>query len=344
MARRPQISLNEEVVQAESSASFFSAGHTTPANRMRCNMELSVQTGTPSFRGSGAASHAVVQHPVKPADFRPASAPTPDLRPASAPKADLRPEMKLEAVSSCEASPPVLPSPTNAQRQPMMARSLRSVRTTIQAANWGPEVSNALAMGSIAQSARPGSAPEPAPPSRSGGYQMALDMDDLPCVPQPPMSTPTNSQRQPMMSRSNRSVRNRVMVAQAAAEPLSPTSPPPMQPMSTTSKSAMQPMTLHAGITPKSNVVPLNMHAGITPKSNVAPLNMHAGITPKPQRQITPLDTETDSDGFNLGGLVTPTNPDRRNTNMSLNLGTPSFRGSANSSGAAMPPIGALRP
>lgn len=118
----------------------------------------------------------------------------------------------------CEVVPPVLPSPTNSQRQPMMPRSFRSVRSAVHGANWAPEVSSALAT----------SIPMRAPQRPGFGYQrpvLEMNVEDLPCIPQPSLETPTYSQRQPMMSRSNCSMRNQVMTA-ADAETIPAVSPP----------------------------------------------------------------------------------------------------------------------
>ena len=118
--------------------------------------------------------------------------------------------------------PPVLPSPTNAQRQAMMPRSVRSVRSIVRGANWGPEVSSALA---TTIPMRPATAPQRA----TYGYQVAplvmeMNAEDLPCVPS--LETPTNSQRQPMMSRSIRSVRTRIAETEHWAPPTSPSTAP----------------------------------------------------------------------------------------------------------------------
>ncbi|OLQ13565.1 hypothetical protein AK812_SmicGene2420 [Symbiodinium microadriaticum] len=290
--RRPQLSLNEEVLQA-APGEVFCAGHTTPANQVRPNLGLSVWTGTPSFRGSGVASHAVVMQPT--------------VARAATAEPSSRPELSV-SISDREPTPPVLPSPTNAQRQPMMARSSRSHRAVVQAANWGAEVSAAMAN---TLPMRPATAPMapisptlvPAapPPSRaSGGYaavpSLDLEAERVPTAPQ--LDTPTNSQRQVMMSRSNRSVRNRVM---------------------TTSKAEVE-------------TVPRPLSASLTP--GMTPVALHAGATPKPRGlNVTALEAEAmDSTGAQfrgLSGLSTPTNLDRRDAQMSLQLGTPSFRGSA---------------
>ncbi len=184
----------------------------------------------------------------------------------------------------CDEAPPVLPSPTNALRQPMMPRSTRSVRSTVHAANWGPSVSNALA---TSIPIRPATAPQ-----RPMGYQkpnLEMNVDDLPCIPQATLETPTNAQRQPMMSRSSRSARHQVLIADA--ENSTPT-----------------------------------VYAG-TPKPR--------GLT------LTALDTDLDtSSTLKLSGMATPTNLDRKNAQMSLQMGTPSFRGSATPSGVLrVPPL-----
>eukprot|EP00438_Fugacium_kawagutii_P016802 Skav217480 [mRNA] locus=scaffold1405:231367:231933:- [translate_table: standard] len=160
----------------------------------------------------------------------------------------------------------------------MMPRSVRSVRSAVHGASWGPEVSSALAT----------TIPVRAQPIQPmAGYQKpVLEMDpDLPCIPQP-LETPTNSQRQPMMSRSNRSVRNQVMTA--AEE--TPTSATPVTPAATTTHG-----------------------------------------TPKPRGlKIAAVETDLDTTGtFRLSGMATPTNLDRKNAQMSLQMGTPSLRGSA---------------
>ena len=168
-----------------------------------------------------------------------------------------------------EEAPPVLPSPTNAQRQPMMPRSIRSVRTAVHGASWGPEVSNALA------TSLPG---RPAP--RSGGYRakpVLEHVEDLSGVPT--LETPTNSQRQLMMSRSNRSVRTRVAALDSAESVQTP-----------------------------------------------GAMTLHAGATPKPVLDVRLEDLEAP---MKLSGMATPTNLDRKNTQMSLQMGTPSFKGSA---------------
>ena len=206
----------------------------------------------------------------------------------------------------CDVAPPVLPSPTNAQRQPMMPRSVRSVRSAVHGANWGPEVSSALAttLGPLR--------------SQRGGYQkpslLEMNVDDLPCIPQPSLETPTNSQRQPMMSRSNRSVRNQVMTA-AGAEEIPAVSP-------TAADTSTVPTV------PTAPTAPATAPAVATP---TAPTKMYAGATPKPRGlKIASLDTDLDTTGaFKLSGMATPTNLDRKNAQMSLEMGTPSFRGSA---------------
>lgn len=74
----------------------------------------------------------------------------------------------------------------------MMPRSTRSVRSAVHAANWGPDVSSALA---TSIPTRPATAPQ-----RPMGYQkpnLEMNVDDLPCIPQPSLETPTNAQRQP---------------------------------------------------------------------------------------------------------------------------------------------------
>jgi len=277
-SRRPQLSLNEEVCQA-APGNVFCAGLTTPANHVRPNLNLSVSTGTPTFRGSGVASHAVVMQPA-----RPATADVP-----------YRPDLSVQISGGVEPTPPVMPSPTNAQRQPMMARSSRSTRAAVLAANWGPEVSSALA---TSLPMRPCTAPSP-PATSVGGYQApSLDLESMQTAPAAPtLDTPTNAQRQPMMSRSNRSVRHRVMTAtKAEIETVTP-----------------------------------SMSASMT--SGLAPLTMHAGATPKPRGlAVAALEADSlDSAGQMKGlkGLSTPTNLDRRDAQMSLQLGTPSFRGSA---------------
>eukprot|EP00439_Symbiodinium_sp_Y106_P046433 s89_g5.t3 len=300
--RRPQLSLNEEVLQA-APGEVFCAGHTTPANHVRPNLGLSVWTGTPSFRGSGVASHAVVMQPT--------------VARAATAEPSSRPELSV-ATSDREPTPPVLPSPTNAQRQPMMARSSRSHRAVVQAANWGAEVSAAMAN---TLPMRPATAPMapisptlvPAapPPSRaSGGYaavpSLDLEAERVPTAPR--LDTPTNSQRQVMMSRSNRSVRNRVM---------------------TTSKAEVE-------------TVPAPLSASLTP--GMTPVALHAGATPKPRGlNVIALEAEAmDSTGAQfrgLSGLSTPTNLDRRDAQMSLQLGTPSFRGSAMAAPGSSAPL-----
>lgn len=279
--RRPQLSLNEEVLQA-APGEVFCAGHTTPANHVRPNLGLSVWTGTPSFRGSGVASHAVVMQPT------------------------------VARAATAE------PSSRPAQRQPMMARSSRSHRAVVQAANWGAEVSAAMAN---TLPMRPATAPMapisptlvPAapPPSRaSGGYaavpSLDLEAERVPTAPR--LDTPTNSQRQVMMSRSNRSVRNRVM---------------------TTSKAEVE-------------TVPAPLSASLTP--GMTPVALHAGATPKPRGlNVIALEAEAmDSTGAQfrgLSGLSTPTNLDRRDAQMSLQLGTPSFRGSAMAAPGSSAPL-----
>lgn len=267
--RRPQIS--SEVVQAGPPSA---AGYSTPGNGTQPSIDM-MQTGTPSFRSSGVVLQAVE---------RPSS---------KGPLAEsIRPEVKTDG---CEVAPPVLPSPTNSQRQPMMPRSFRSVRSAVHGANWGPEVSSALAT----------SIPMRAPQRPGFGYQrpvLEMNAEDLPCIPQPSLETPTYSQRQPMMSRSNRSMRNQVMTA-ADAETI-PAVSPPSAPMAATAPIAPTPTT---------------------------PTTMHTGATPKPRGlKIAALETDLDTTGtFKLSGMVTPTNLDRKNAQMSLEMGTPSFRGSA---------------
>lgn len=267
--RRPQIS--SEVVQAGPPSA---AGYSTPGNGTQPSIDM-MQTGTPSFRSSGVVLQAVE---------RPSS--------KGSLAESIRPEVKTDG---CEVAPPVLPSPTNSQRQPMMPRSFRSVRSAVHGANWGPEVSSALAT-SIPMRAlqRPGF-----------GYQrpvLEMNAEDLPCIPQPSLETPTYSQRQPMMSRSNRSMWNQVMTA-ADAETI-PAVSPPSAPMAATAPIAPTPTT---------------------------PTTMHTGATPKPRGlKIAALETDLDTTGtFKLSGMVTPTNLDRKNAQMSLEMGTPSFRGSA---------------
>lgn len=268
--RRPQISLSNEVVQAGPPSA--PAGYSTPGNGTRPNIDM-MQTGTPCFRNSGVVLQAVE---------RPSS--------KGSLTESIRPEVKTDG---CEVAPPVLPSPTNSQRQPMMPRSFRSVRSAVHGANWGPEVSSALAT----------SIPIRAPQRPGFGYQkpvLEMNVEDLPCIPQPSLETPTNSQRQPMMSRSNRSMRNQVMTA-ADAETIPAVSPP-----SVTSTA------------PAAPIAP-------TPPTTIA------GATPKPRGlKIAALETDLDTTGtFKLSGMVTPTNLDRKNAQMSLEMGTPSFRGSA---------------
>lgn len=200
-------------------------------------------------------------------------------------------ELKID---SSEVAPPVLPSPTNAQRQPMMPRSIRSVRSAVHGANWGPEVSNALA---TTISVRPATVPQRPVLGyqRQTGPVLEMNTDDLPCVPT--LETPTNSQRQPMMSRSTRSVRTRITAADAETVQSFPPAAMSMTPTMATA-------TLHAG---------------------------NIRITPKPRGlKVASLETESLEGGtFQLSGMVTPTNLDRKNAQMSLQLGTPSFKGSA---------------
>lgn len=276
--RRPQISLSNEVQAGPPSAL---AGYSTPGGSgTRTNIDT-MQTGTPSFRTSGV---------VLQAGDRPSS--------KGSLTESIRPEVKTDG---CEVAPPVLPSPTNSQRQPMMPRSFRSVRSAVHGANWGPEVSSALAT----------SIPMRAPQRPGFGYQkpvLEMNVEDLPCIPQPSLETPTYSQRQPMMSRSNRSMRNQVMTA-ADAETIPAVSPPSVTPTAATASTAPAPI----------------------PPTPTAPTTIHAGATPKPRGlKIAALETDLDTTGtFKLSGMITPTNLDRKNAQMSLEMGTPSFRGSA---------------
>ena len=54
-------------------------------------------------------------------------------------------------------------------------------------------------------------------------------------------------------------------------------------------------------------------------------MTLHAGVTPKPL-DVRLEDLEAP---MKLSGMAAPTNLDRKNTQMSLQMGTPSFRGSA---------------
>lgn len=297
------MSLGEEVVQAApSDHAVFATGLSTPANHVRPDLSLSIQMGTAAFRGSyananaaallaSATGAAVAAVPLSVSSngsdaMRPMTAPSP-----TNPAQHVRPEFHLGAdCSQAAAGAPVVPqSPTNGVRQPMMSRSGRSVRNTVAAANWGPEVAAALAQ---TVPARPFTAPVPPssasrPSSASqGGYRTVVSGSDI--VHRPPeapsLGTPSNSQRQQMMFRTT---------------------------VHTTTISEDSPVAgCASGEAPRTPSY-AQRALGVTPLGAEAMHGKTGGVM------------------SGISGLATPTNLDRRDAQMSLAMGIPSFRGSA---------------
>eukprot|EP00930_Biecheleria_cincta_P004532 TRINITY_DN105444_c0_g1_i1.p1 TRINITY_DN105444_c0_g1~~TRINITY_DN105444_c0_g1_i1.p1 ORF type:complete len:373 (+),score=45.91 TRINITY_DN105444_c0_g1_i1:132-1121(+) len=225
-------------------------------------------------------------------------------------------------------------------------------------------LASATGMGAVSASLngtevmRPMTAPSPTNPMRPE-FHLGADCSQVaagaPMVPQ----SPTNGLRQPMMSRSGRSVRNAVAaanwgpeVATALAQtmparpftaPVPPSAaspsaasqggrtvhrPPEAPPIGTPSNSQRQQMmfrtTVHTTRISEDSPV-----AGC-PTGEAPRTPGHA------QRAfgVTPLGSEAmhaKAGGVlsGISGLATPTNLDRRDAQMSLAMGIPSFRGSA---------------
>lgn len=289
-ARRMTLSLCEEVVQAAPcDHAVFATGLSTPANHVRPDLSLSMQMGTAAFRGSYA----------------------------------------------------------NANTAALLASATGMGAVPVSAGFHGADVM------------RPMTAPSPTNPMRPE-FHLGADCSHAaagaPMVPQ----SPTNGLRQPMMSRSGRSIRNAVAavnwgpeVATALSQtmPARPfTAPVPLSAASPSAASqggyqtVFRPAEVATLGTPSNAQRQQMMFRTTVHTTRISEDSPVAGCpcgeaprTPSYTQRafgVTPLGAEamhakTVGALSGISGLATPTNLDRRDAQMSLAMGIPSFRGSA---------------
>ncbi|CAE8674435.1 unnamed protein product [Polarella glacialis] len=300
------LSLGEDVIESSAGPGenrVFFSGLATPVNLARPDMSMSMEMGTASFHGSGATS-AVAAARLSSAHRQTQAHGMVAMSPSSA---AMRPHTSGGFVPQ---------SPARSLRQPGMFQSSSNGRGNVTSP-WGPEIAGALSAPVLT---RPRTSPAPMTPTQRGFQVAALGGDGLQFGALSEahyLATPTNSQRHQMMPRSIRSTRSMVLASRSSEVGCGSPGSNDGVPAAAVFAAAPPefPASAHAAadLHRASAAVP---SVPSTPTARRAPVALSSEVA-----QMAPC--------WQSGPLATPTNCDRRDTQMSLQMGMPAFRGSA---------------